>query len=310
MPGLKRRSSIWRLLKTAVAIGLIAFLGYSAGLGELADLSHGFSAYWLALAIALVAPSILVRAYNYSLLLNREGVTIPLGEMTRLTLVGVGLGLFIPTGASDLAKAHYAYRLHGHPEAMVISSVLDKITSLTAVAVMGTVGAVISDAPVIVAFGIALAVASMVPLAFPGRMPWQPLIRVLAPSATIDVKRLAASARAPIRLLLGVYAVSLFGWILTYGVVFACCRAVGADISFALVLAIAPLASLARFIPISAGGIGLGELTMTAMFVNAGVPERLAALAPLLSVTLTVLLPGSLGLILFAVGTRASNARS
>ena len=310
MRGVKSKSTFWRLLRVAVAVGLVAFLGYRAGLGELASISHGFSASWFVFAIVLVVPSILVRAYNHSLLLNREGVTIPLGEMSRLTLVGIGIGLFMPTGASDLAKAHYGYRLHGHPEAMVISSVLDKITSLTAVAVMGMLGAMISGAPVIVAFGIVLAVASLVPLTFPRRMPWRPLIRVLAPSATIDLDRLMASARVPTKLLLSVYAISLLGWMLTYGVVFACCRAVGADVSFALVLAVAPLASLARLIPISAGGVGLGELTMAAMFVNAGVPERLAALAPLLAVVLTVLIPGSLGLVLLAVGTREHDTDS
>jgi uncharacterized membrane protein YbhN (UPF0104 family) len=64
--------------------------------------------------------------------------------------------------------------------------------------------------------------------------------------------------------------------------------------------------TVSRLVPISAGGIGLGEVTMTALLARAGAPETAAAQAALLQLGVLTLLPGAAGLVLLGAGTHAT----
>jgi len=81
-----------------------------------------------------------------------------------------------------------------------------------------------------------------------------------------------------------------------------CCLAVGEPVTPAQVLAFAPLSSLARLVPVSVAGIGVGEVTMAALLGRVGVPADLAAQAVLLSMVLMVIAPGAVGAVVVARG--------
>lgn len=296
-----RSPRVWvRWIRVAVAVVLVVFLGWKAGIG---DLDPGAIAWPFALAAAALTPfSILVRAYNHALLLNRPERVLSLWDAFVLTVAGIGINLVVPTGASDLVKAHWGWRLHGNPEAMVVSSVLDKLTSLTALAAIGIVGALDADTPVLGALGLALLVITLLPIVAPKVVPWRLLLRFLAPGAELDAEKVATAGRPPAALLAWVYLVSAFAWVMTYAVVWLCCLAVGATVTPAQVLAFAPLSSLARLVPVSVAGIGVGEVTMAALLGRVGVPADLAALAVLLSMVLMVLVPGAVGAVIVARG--------
>lgn len=296
------RAQAVRWIRIGVALALVGFLGWKAGATELrlSSLSWG----WVALAAALSPVSLGIRAYNHALLLNRPSRVLTFRQAFTLTVVGVGINLFIPTGAADLAKASWGARTHGNAEAMVVSSVLDKLTSLTALALMGLIAAVLVRMPVLAVAAGLLGIASVVPLALPKAVPWRLLLRVLAPRTEIDPELVAHSARPPLALLGWVYAVSLAGWLLTYAVMWACCLAVGALVTPTQVLAFAPLTSVARLVPVSVAGIGVGEATFAALLIRAGVDPALASRAVLLSMLLLVLAPGAVGALIVARGRR------
>ncbi|MDA3937157.1 MAG: lysylphosphatidylglycerol synthase transmembrane domain-containing protein [Actinomycetota bacterium] len=301
-PDQSAASSLFRWFRVAVALALVGFLAWRAGVGQLSAADFEFR--WLAVALLLVPFSILVRAFNHSLLMNRPDHVIGLGGMARLTLVGVGINLFLPMGAADLAKAHYGYRLHGHPERMVLSSVLDKLTSLTAVAFLGVAGSLVAGETSMAFAAAAVAVASLVPFVAPRWMPWRLLLRILAPKAELSEDTLEHAARVPWPLLVAVWTVSVLGWLLTYGIVYLCCLGVGADVAPAYVFALAPLATIVRLVPVSIGGIGLGEVTLAALLIRAGMAQDLAAAAALLQMIVITVVPGAVGVALLAIGKR------
>jgi len=303
-----RASRGWaRWARVAVAVVLVGFLVWRAGISELEPgaISWGY----IAIAAAIVPLSILVRAYNHALLLNRPRRVLSLWDAFVLAVAGIGINLVVPTGASDLVKAHWGWRMHGNAEAMVVSSVLDKLTSLTALAAIGAVAAVVAETPVLGWAAFALFVVTLLPFIAPGLVPWHLLLRILAPGADLDAETISAVGRPPIALVLWVYAVSVAAWALTYSVVWLCCLGVGAAITPAHVLAFAPLSSLARLVPVSVAGIGVGEVTMAALLGRAGVPQDLAAQAVLLSMVLLVIAPGAVGAIVVARGRDGSAAR-
>jgi len=101
---------------------------------------------------------------------------------------------------------------------------------------------------------------------------------------------------------LWVYTVSAGAWVVTYAVMWLCCRAAGEVVTPAQVLAFAPLSSLARLIPVSVAGIGVGEVTMAALLGRVGVAQDVAALSVLLSMSIMVIVPGAVGAIIVARG--------
>lgn len=297
------RRTLVRAVRIAVAVALVGFLAWRAGAAGLAE--GGLSWPWVAAALALTPLCVAVRAYNHALLLNSPVRVLSFPQALVLTLVGVGINLFLPTGAADLAKAHWGLREHGNAEVMVVSAVLDKLTSLTAVALMGFVGALVTGQTALALAAAGLGIATLLPFMAPRLVPWRLLLRVLAPKAEIDADLIAGVANPPRLLLAWVYAVSVVGWLLTYAAMWVCLLAVGADIGFASVLALAPVSSIARLVPVSVGGIGVGEATLAALLTTAGVPAALAARGVLLSMVFLVLAPGALGLAIFARGRKA-----
>ena len=297
-----KRSPVVRVARIAVTIGLVGLLGWKAGVTELT--SQPMDWRWAAVAFALTLPSVALRAYNHALLLNRPTKVLSFAQALRLTVVGVGIGLFVPSGAADFAKAYWGVRRHGSAEAMVVSVILDKLTSLSAVAAMGAVGGFWAARPVIGWAAVVLLILTLLPFAAPRIVPWGILLRFLAPGQDVDPRIVARVARPPLVLLLWVYVVSITGWLLTYAVLGACLRAFGADVPMADVLAFGPVSTIARLLPVSIAGIGLGEATLAALFMSVGVPAGVAARSVLLSMIALVLVPGAVGAVLLASGRR------
>jgi uncharacterized membrane protein YbhN (UPF0104 family) len=291
-----------RALRVAVAVFLVWFLWSRAGIEDLGELVDSLDWRWVLAAAAVVPVALGIRALNLTLLTNRVRRVLGAWQSYRLTLIGVGANLFLPTGVSDLLKAHLGYRAYGSPEDIVLSTIFDKLTAITAVAAMGTVGAIIEREWVLVALTVGVAAVSLAPWVFSRVIPWRWVLRLLAPGSDIDEETMRAAAKPPAPLLTKVVLVSVVGWVATYTVVYLSCQATGVPVSFAYVLAVAPLATIARTIPISAGGVGLGELTMAALFTRAGAPEELAVRAALLSMVLLVLVPGLIGVLLLTLG--------
>lgn len=290
----------WRIARFVVAAALIGWLAWTAGLGTLDASALNWG--WVALGLALVPFSMLLRALNFGLLLNREERLLGPWPLYRLTLIGAALGLVLPAGASDLVKARYGLVVHGHAEEMVVATVVDKLTSLTAVAALGAVAAWLTgDTPLALA-ALALTIGTALPLFLRWDAAWHLLVRVLAKGQDIDAEVVMMHARPPVWLLARVYAVSLAGWFVTYAIVCAGAFAVHAGVAVSTVFAIAPIATLTKLIPVSAGGLGLGELTMTALLARAGVAKDVAAQVALLQMLLLTLLPGAAGALIMAMG--------
>jgi uncharacterized membrane protein YbhN (UPF0104 family) len=284
-------------LRVVVAFALLGFLAWKAGLGAPDALSR-ISWTPVVLGLLLVPVAVAIRAYNHILLVNRRTRVLSPSQALRLAFVGAGLALVLPAGAADAAKAHYGFRVHGHAEDMIVSSMLDKVTSVVAVAFMGALGGLAAGETTLALVALGIGLVGLLPFVAPRLVPWRLVMRVLAPGHAPDDDLVNAASRPPLRLLVSVLAVSVAGWLVSYLIVALACAGVGAEIPLGYVFALAPLATIARLVPVSVGGIGLGEVTTAALLVRAGVAQDLAARATLLAMVLTVLVPGAVGLAL------------
>lgn len=298
-PSLLRR--LLRVGRLAVAVVLVFLLAREAGIGDLLGGGASVKAGPLVLAALLVPVALVIRAYNHALLLNRPQRVLGLADAFSLTLVGVALNMIVPLVASDMLKARWGLKAHGSPESMVVSTGLDKLTSLSAVAWMGVIGAFALQTWWVAAVAAALGVLALAPFLAPRRVPWRWVVKLLSPASEPDLEVIQRCAQVPGGLLAWSLTVSFAGWVATYAVIWLCLLGVGGVVSAWTVAMLAPLSTIVRLIPVSIGGIGVGEVTLAAMLVGSGVSSELAARGVLLAMLLLVILPGAVGAVILAV---------
>ncbi|MDO8848960.1 MAG: lysylphosphatidylglycerol synthase domain-containing protein [Coriobacteriia bacterium] len=254
---------------------------------------------WITIALGALVLGATVRITSFMLLTNHSESLVTFPQAAYLTLVGSAAALVMPSWTGELFKAHIAGKALEAPEHLVASSVIDKLTSLAAVSAMAIAGGLAAGSTALAAVAAALCAVTTLVIFMPRLIPWRLVTRVVAVRADVSDEKIAAAIQVPRTLLLGVLALSAMGWVLTYAMVFAISRAMGAEISPTAMLTIGPLMTLATLLPISLAGIGVSQATLAAMLVAHGVAAQTAAHAAIGQLGLT-LLPPLVGLVLYA----------
>jgi len=281
------RARLMTLLKLGVtALGLylvLRGLDFRALLDTLRTVRLG----WMAAGAALIALSLVVRAFRWHVVLRGVGSSIRFGRLVELYLVGSFFNAFLPSGlGGDVVRAAEAAQDvdSGVAAGTVI---LDRLTGLMAL------------------FAMALCVLPFRPADFPPRLAWTIglicVVGLVGGLALIEgrllrgvINRLPAALReggggfldrlaatihrcgprpAALALLVSVvFNLMQVGWWTTTG------RALGLSVPFDYFLLVVPVMSLALLVP-SIGGLGVRESVAPALFAGAGLaPEQAVAL--------------------------------
>lgn len=256
----------------------------------------------------MVPFSILIRAYSFFLIINKDSHILSLKAAYRLTLIGVALNLFLPASSGDLAKVYFGYKSHGLKEELLSTSILDKLTSIIAVFALGSIAAYGFHLYRLSIFAIILTALFLIPVFAPKIVPWKLMNDVLnlVFNKTLDTEKLVDAFVLKNTLKLFVLAVSFFGWIVTYSGFFAACRMLNIKVSLLYILAISPIVTLARLFPLALGGLGSSEAVVAYLFHQVGVEPTVAITASLSSLVIYGILPGIAGylIILYRKGDK------
>ena len=290
--GTSRALSVLRLLVSAALVG---WLVARTGPDRLADALAGSNTAFLLLAAASIVPSIGIRALSLHVVTNKDGVVLRYPQAFGLTLVGVTSSLFLPPGIADLTRAHLGYRAFGRPERMVTASLLDRATSLVALGALGAVAAALAGSYAIAAAAAVVALLVTILVLVPGRLPWQPLVRLLARGAEVDRAHLAQALQVRPALLFALFGISAAGWISTALTTLLICRALAVGVAVAPIVLATLLAAVSRLVPVSAAGVGVGEWTLSLALTRFGVSPGAAASVALVALVLGVIAPGIAG---------------
>lgn len=277
----------------AVAGVVVVVLVWRADLPGVLSALQGADWRWAIGAVALLPVAILTRCASLYVLARSTGAGMTAGDAVRLTLEGVALGLVLPVGAGDLAKAHVGYRRHGRATEMVSATLLDKVTSLVTVLAIGLIYAATTGHE---ASAIALAAAlcaAITPLVAPGVVPWRLIARFIAPGA--DPERIASSRIRPgAGHTLTALGISTAGWAATFAMLTCVLRSLGAGTPWPYVCWAASLSTLAGLIPVSVAGFGPGQASLAALLAGGGADAAVASRAVLVMYALSSL-PGLAG---------------
>jgi uncharacterized protein (TIRG00374 family) len=286
------RDNLIAVLKVAVSVGLIAYLLSRVGIEDLVEVMRSASANYVYLLVALLLyfGAIAVGAVKWQILLNAQGISVPLGSLLSFTFVGLFFGNFLPTNVGgDLVRGYDLARHTQLPAETAISVLVDRMMGLIAfvfVAVVMALLVVYSEGQV--ALWEVAAIAALVLLALCGvfaimlsdrlRAQMRRLFGISFLSRLVPLYDRLSTALSAYRrsyaALAVCFCISIL--VLTIGSVvnYLISLSLGGGISLLHIFLFTPLITFVLLIPISLGGIGLNQSAYVFFFNLVGVPEQ------------------------------------
>jgi uncharacterized protein (TIRG00374 family) len=280
------------VLKVVVSLGLIAYLLSRVGIDELVEVMRTASANYLYLLVglALYFGAISLGSVKWQILLQAQGIRVPLGSLLSFTFVGLFFGNFLPTNVGgDLVRGYDLARHTLLPAETAVSVLVDRMLGLIAfvfVAVIMALLVVYSEGQAalwevaVAAALVLLLLCGVFALLLSDRLRRQmrrlfaiSFLSRLAPlydrlSGALSAYRRSYGALA-ICFCISIVVLSI-GSVVNYLISLA----LGGGISLLHIFLFTPLITFVLLIPISIGGIGLNQSAYVFFFNLVGVPEQ------------------------------------
>lgn len=309
-----RVRAAWLVVRLAIGIALLAWLSQSGVIDWTRVVSLAGRPAPLGLAVVLMVAGLVAMAARLCVLASPLGVRVSFGASMRLLLIGTCFNVFMPGSAGgDLARLYLVLRDQpGRRAELAAILVFDRIVGLVAMLLVPLVAALAFPEvsrvhPQVVgilwwAAGLAgLAGAVAVVLWGPVGRAW--LVRLLGRLPLGDILTRAGVALRGYRASPGAVVLALLLSIgaTTLGLItmLVLARALGATGSLQMMVLLLPIGLLVNTIPITPGGLGVGEVAMDRLFGLAGLTGGAAAL---IGWRLLMLLPAAVGWVLYIHG--------
>ncbi len=297
------------LLRVAVGVGLLVYLGASGTINWRA--LSGLGSNWRVTlgALLLLLLAVVLLAWRLSLLLRARGLHLPLGLAFRLTLIGSFFNSCLPgSTGGDVIKIYYAIAGNrGRRTEVATIVLLDRAMGMFALLILPLLIAplfpeVVGSKPILRGLLLGAAAVALVMLVgflvcFSSRIRNSRLLswtfrKLPGGSYAEAIFETVHSYRYNVATLAGTIGMSLITHILTIGVMLLALRAIYPGTVAWKMCVLIPLGHLANTLPLTPGGLGVGEAAFGALFSMAGLKGGAEALLGWRLLTILVSLLG------------------
>jgi glycosyltransferase 2 family protein len=293
-------------LRLAIGAGLVIALLLRTDLDALFKAIREASGLFLSVSLGLVILGLLVNAMRWRVFLDHEGISLRAFEVLRFSLIGTFFNSFLPTGFGG--DAYKAIRLIpvGSLSSTVASVLLDRISGLVGIALVGSVGSAalliqgkgtrVADVAILLGAGVIVLVA----LAFTLGRRFASSTSSRLPRVRGVVAKVLTAGHDPrtLRVGLGV-GVASASVILAVHVSLA--RALELHVSVIALSGVVVIAALASAIPLTINGLGIREAAYVWSLEAYGASHERALAFALLFLG-SLLLSGAIGGIVYLAG--------
>jgi uncharacterized membrane protein YbhN (UPF0104 family) len=266
----------WRWAITIIAIGLFVYLIFKSKDDFIRTMQTASPVYALG-GLALLFISRQFVAARWYALLQTSDKPVSYSDALRLTYAGLFATNFLPTSIGGDLVRFIGMVQSGVDSALVLASlIMDRIVGMAGMSIMVPGGIYLLSHPV---QSTALALASPFALSASGFMLslnqlWEKLLGFLRQL----IKDLLFWFRHPKNLFMAFFY-TLIHETLLFGMLWLFLRSVGENVPLWVVASIYSLSYLATLIPLSIGGLGIQEMSITYLYSNFGGVSMQAALA-------------------------------
>lgn len=305
MKAAARNRRLPSILIKGIGLVIMAVILSRVDYGKMGALFSEIRLPYLAAALAIFLPTLLIKAFRWNMILKDRGIRYPFGRTFVMFWIGLFFGTLTPAKAGDLVKLVYL-KADGKPlEDGLASIILDRLGDLGTVCIVGLIAA-----STFLPFTAGLKIGSCI--AITGAVVYLLLFtdlasrlgaRILSGGLTSRIGvglnelrfRLAASARrlwAPLTLL------SLASWATAFLTAYCIARALGLGITYLQVCGVVSISSLVALIPVTISGIGTRDSAIIVLFGVLGLPRE-AAVAFSLLYLFSIIVNAAAGFLLY-----------
>jgi uncharacterized protein (TIRG00374 family) len=284
-------------LKVGLTIALIAYLIHSIGWANILRTIANADLNLFLLSCCLIPIFVLLKTWKWHTMVRFAGATEDFSRSLHAILVGLGFGIFTPVRAGELYRVRYYDSLGKTSLASLV--ILDRVIDLIGIVFLG-IYFVIDQFGLFSSFYVLLIGTCMV-LAVGNLSKLRNLtLRMETSGRVSDFIRKATAcfnilSVKNISLLLGM---SLINWVLIT-VQFYIIMNMYQTLKLKVALASLPIIQLTNLLPITIAGIGVRESLSILVMDIYKVPNQVAAIGAFSLYMVDVLIPGTVGLILF-----------
>jgi glycosyltransferase 2 family protein len=271
----KKRVSLLRASGTLLALGLLFFLLWRQGWGEIAAAVQQISPWRFGLAFGLTLLSRLCVSGRWHVLLRSAGMRVSAGQTIRLTFAGLFASNFLPTTVGgDVVRLGGAMRFNLDQPTLVASLVVDRLVGMAGMALAIPLGlpALLKSA----VFASPTAALGSFFFVRIGAVSQSKLKKFWDKGANILQRMFQALkiwAGRP-RWLLASLGFSLGHMFFLFSSLWVLLAGMGGGVHFWLIAGLWSLSYFVTLLPVSINGLGVQELSLTILFTAAaGVSE-------------------------------------
>lgn len=276
------------IARTAIGVGIIAYLALSGAIDWSRLVGLATASHYTAGALTLLFLIVLLCSWRFSMLLAGQGLALPLSASLRLTLIGALFNNVLPgSNGGDVVRLYLAAKPNaGRRAEIAVTLVVDRVIGLLALLITPLIIALfvgqellgnttLNGVIVVGAIGSVVLILALISSSMPDSR-LRRLATGLSDRARLrrQVTRLfdaaAAMARSPI-LLLRALALSLLIQTLLIAAIQFILLANGASAPSWQAALLTPLGMLANALPLTPGGLGVGEAAFEGLFGMVGV---------------------------------------
>ncbi|MFB0546730.1 MAG: lysylphosphatidylglycerol synthase transmembrane domain-containing protein [Anaerolineae bacterium] len=280
------------VLKIVISLGLVVYLFSKVDLGEVSSALASADYLYLILALILYLGAITSGCLKWYILLRAQGIQVPFPSLLSYTFVGVFFNNFLPANVGgDVMRGYGLARYTERTAEAAISVVVDRVVGLIAfmsaavvtaivavyatgradlrgifVAALVALGAIIGGFALVLSRRLRARVGRLLRLSF--LAPLTPVYERLSGALTAYRHSYGALAVA--------FSTSILTLILSNFVNYLIAEALGGGMPLLYIFLFNPLIAFVLLIPISVGGLGVGQGAYVFFFGLAGVSEHLS----------------------------------
>lgn len=281
-----------KLLSAAISLTILWFLYRKLDLSAIVEVLSTSSPAWLLISIGMIIPITLANALRFRWASTRER-SLSYVDSLAMTVISIGMNLFLPAKLGDLTKSHFIYETQKVPVGVAVSVIVfERLCDAFAVAtwcllawLSGFAGEKL-DPFVVPAAGLWCLSAAFL---FSGNLASKGLTKLQSFRPFKGREKLQSLARGwpDLHLALGprgkwIVLFSMGLWLLHLTQIWMFTVAVRASVPFAAGLAISPVVLLCSLVPFTFGGIGPRDAAVIYLFAAYMDPEPAAAVGLLM----------------------------
>ncbi len=324
MKGSDVKDRLFFLLKVLVSVGLLIYLIHRIGGGtHLLDLLQNAHGLYVGMALVFYLAAVSLSSGKWAVLLRAQGIVVPFHRLVAYTFMGAFFNNFLPANVGgDVMRGYGLARHTDHTTDAAVSVIMDRLVGLlaflTAAVVAGTVivagrrGPVGMDeqalanvraltilawgGEIVLGVGLALLLSRRTKRWVGAYLQYIPFLKRGVPLLQRVAQAVNAYRHAYVSILVGMmisWTVLLLtaveNWLLVQSLA-------PGQVPFIYLVLFNPLIAFALLIPLSVGGLGIGQSAYVFFFGLIGVPPALSLAISLLHQAIVYLasVPGAL----------------